>query len=56
VTGPFSKAAMGRKVTDGSLNRDTLVWTQGQDGWIKAEDVPDLNSIFTVAPPPPPGV
>ncbi len=56
VTGPFSKAAMGRKVTDGSLTRDTMVWTQGQDGWIRAEDVPDLAQIFTVAPPPPPGV
>ena len=55
VTGPFSKAAMGRKVTDGTLSRDTMVWTQGQDGWMKAEDATDLNSIFTVAPPPPPG-
>jgi membrane protease subunit (stomatin/prohibitin family) len=55
VTGPFSKAAMGRKVTEGGLSRDTMVWTQGQDGWIRAEDVADLNNIFTVAPPPPPG-
>ena len=55
VTGPFSKAAMGRKVTEGAVNRDTMVWTQGQDGWIRAEDVADLNAIFTVAPPPPPG-
>jgi hypothetical protein len=55
VTGPFSKAAMGRKVTDGTVSRDTMVWTQGQDGWIRAEDVGDLNAIFTVAPPPPPG-
>ncbi|MCK0120044.1 SPFH domain-containing protein [Loktanella sp. F6476L] len=55
VTGPFSKAAMGRKVTEGALTRDTMVWTQGQDGWMRAEDVADLNSIFTVAPPPPPG-
>jgi membrane protease subunit (stomatin/prohibitin family) len=52
VTGPFSKAAMGRKVTEGDLTRDTMVWTQGQDGWKRAEDAIDLATIFTVAPPP----
>ncbi len=55
VSGPFSKAAMGRKVTDGSLNRDSMVWTQGQDGWMRAEDVAELAQLFTVMPPPPPG-
>ncbi|MGP1358064.1 SPFH domain-containing protein, partial [Roseicyclus sp.] len=37
--GPFSKASLGRMVTDGALTRETLVWTQGQDGWKRAEDV-----------------
>jgi membrane protease subunit (stomatin/prohibitin family) len=55
VTGPFSKAAMGRMVTDGTLSRDTMVWTQGQDGWMRAEDAAGLATVFTVAPPPPPG-
>ncbi len=55
VSGPFSKATMGRKVTDGSLNRDSMVWTQGQDGWMRAEDVAELAQLFTVMPPPPPG-
>ncbi len=55
VTGPFSKAAMGRKVTAGDLSRDSMVWTQGQDGWMKAEDVTELAQLFTVMPPPPPG-
>lgn len=54
VTGPFSKAAMGRMVTDGKLSRDTMVWTQGQDGWMKAEDVIELAQLFTILPPPPP--
>ncbi len=53
VTGPFSKAAMGRKVTDGTLNRDSMVWTQGQDGWLPADDT-ELAQLFTVLPPPPP--
>ncbi|UWR34346.1 SPFH domain-containing protein [Sulfitobacter sp. W027] len=54
TSGPFSKAAMGRKVTDGGLTRDSLVWTPGQDGWQRAEDVAELAQLFTVMPPPPP--
>ena len=52
--GPFSKARLGRMVTDGEITRETFVWTQGQDGWMKAEDVPELAQLFTVMPPPPP--
>ncbi|MEX0340197.1 MAG: SPFH domain-containing protein [Arenibacterium sp.] len=53
--GPFSRAAMGRMVTDGTLTRETYVWTEGQDGWMRAEDVAELARLFTVMPPPPPG-
>ncbi len=52
--GPFSKAAMGRMATEGAMTRDTMVWTQGQDGWMRAEDVAELAQLFTVLPPPPP--
>ncbi len=52
--GPFSKATMGRMATDGALGRDSWVWTPGQDGWKKAEDVAELAQLFTVMPPPPP--
>jgi membrane protease subunit (stomatin/prohibitin family) len=55
VSGPFSKAAMGRMVTDGKLSRDSMVWTQGQDGWMAAGDVMELAQLFTIMPPPPPG-
>ena len=37
--GPFSKAKMGRMAADGALTRESWVWTQGQDGWMRAEDV-----------------
>jgi membrane protease subunit (stomatin/prohibitin family) len=53
--GPFSKARLGRMATDGELSRDPYVWTAGQDGWLKAEDVPELAQLFTILPPPPPG-
>jgi len=55
TSGPFSKAAMGRKAAEGILTRETYVWTAGQDGWQRAEDVIELAQLFTVMPPPPPG-
>ncbi|WP_299848709.1 SPFH domain-containing protein [uncultured Roseovarius sp.] len=53
--GPYAKADLGRMVGEGTLTRDTLVWTAGQDGWERAEDVQELAQLFTVMPPPPPG-
>jgi len=52
--GPFSKADLGRMASAGELKRETYVWTQGQDGGKKAEDVAELAQLFTVMPPPPP--
>lgn len=54
--GPFSKASLGRMARDGTLTRKTHVWTAGQDGWIIAEDVQELAQLFTILPPPPPGI
>ncbi|MGJ8585130.1 MAG: SPFH domain-containing protein [Marinosulfonomonas sp.] len=52
--GPISKATLGRMAADGKFTRDTYVWTPGQDGWMRAEDVTELAQLFTVMPPPPP--
>ena len=52
--GPYSRASLGRMASDGSLTRETLVWTAGQDGWKKADDVAALAQLFTILPPPPP--
>ncbi|MFT5870694.1 MAG: membrane protease subunit (stomatin/prohibitin family) [Paracoccaceae bacterium] len=52
--GPFSKASLGQMAADGRLSRDSLVWTAGQDGWIKADDIRELAQLFTILPPPPP--
>ncbi|WP_172296850.1 SPFH domain-containing protein [Pseudoruegeria sp. HB172150] len=52
--GPFSKASLGRMAAAGELTRESFVWTAGQDGWMKAEDVNELAQLFTVMPPPPP--
>ncbi len=55
TTGPFSRATLGRMASEDAFGRDDWIWTQGQDGWKKAEDVAELAQLFTVAPPPPPG-
>ncbi|MEB8386828.1 SPFH domain-containing protein [Rhodobacteraceae bacterium KMM 6894] len=52
--GPYSKARLGRMAADGQMTRDTQVWTAGQDGWMRAEDVRELAQLFTILPPPPP--
>ncbi|MEP6018043.1 MAG: SPFH domain-containing protein [Paracoccaceae bacterium] len=52
--GPYSKAQMGRMAQVGELTRESHVWTQGQDGWLRAEDVRELAQLFTILPPPPP--
>jgi membrane protease subunit (stomatin/prohibitin family) len=56
TSGPFSKAALGRMSKDGTLTRDSLVWTAGQDGWMRAEDVQELAQLFTILPPPAPQI
>ena len=55
TSGPFSKADLGRMAAKGDMTRDSFVWTPGQDGWLRAEDVDELAQLFTVMPPPPPG-
>ena len=54
TSGPYSRADLGKMVSGGEMTRDTYVWTQGQDGWMRAEDVTELAQLFTVMPPPPP--
>lgn len=52
ASGPYGKAHLGRLVNEGKFNRDTLVWTPGQDGWKEADEVPALAQLFTMLPPP----
>lgn len=53
TTGPYSKADLGQMADKGEVDRQSWVWTPGQDGWKHAEDT-ELSELFTVAPPPPP--
>ncbi len=50
--GPFSKARLGRMQNEGQLTRNSLVWSEGMDGWTAAGEVTELGKLFTVLPPP----
>lgn len=54
ATGPYGRGHLGRMAADGSLTRETLVWTPGSSGWLKADEIAELAQLFTIAPPPPP--
>jgi membrane protease subunit (stomatin/prohibitin family) len=51
--GPFTEGDLARQVTQGSLTRTTMVWTQGQDGWKMAAET-ELARLLDELPPPPP--
>ena len=38
-------------ILQGSVNRDTLVWTQGMANWVAAAQVPTLAGLFMTPPP-----
>jgi membrane protease subunit (stomatin/prohibitin family) len=52
--GPFNRADLGQMASRGEVSRETHVWTQGLDGWKRAEEIAELAQLFTVQPPPPP--
>jgi membrane protease subunit (stomatin/prohibitin family) len=52
--GPYDMATLTTQARSGSLTRSTLVWKQGMAGWVAAESVPELQSLFAAVPPPVP--
>ena len=54
--GPLEVAELGRRVEQGSLQRDTYVWSQGMRDWQPAGQVPALRFLFQQSPAVPPPV
>ena len=50
--GPFDLAALQQKAAAGQFTRGTLVWKQGMAGWVAAEAVAELQTVFATVPPP----
>lgn len=51
-TGPVDRVQLAQVVTQGRVQRDTLVWAAGMAGWTPAGQVPQLASLFAAVPPP----
>ncbi|APZ94303.1 SPFH domain-containing protein [Fuerstiella marisgermanici] len=52
--GPFSMQQLASGIASGEVKPDTMVWTNGMQGWAAAGQVPQLSSSFGAVPPPPP--
>lgn len=50
--GPFNLSQLGELVEKQVLNRDTLVWKKGLPAWVPAGEQADLQSLWTMTPPP----
>jgi len=48
--GPFSLEQVEKDLLSGEIDADTLIWTQGMDGWTKASSI--LSTTFKQTPPP----
>ena len=52
--GPFSLEQMVAGISSGQVKPDSMVWTDGMQGWAQASQVPQLASYFGGSAPPPP--
>lgn len=50
--GPHSLAAIAAMAANGTLTKQTMVWTKGMPGWAAAGEVPKLSDYFDNEPPP----
>jgi membrane protease subunit (stomatin/prohibitin family) len=54
TTGPFDLNTLKLQARAGTFTRQTLVWREGQAGWMAAAQLPELGAVFAAVPPPPP--
>lgn len=50
--GPFTIDTLKQMIAKNEFSKETLVWKQGMDNWIKAAEVSDLQPVFGSIPPP----
>jgi membrane protease subunit (stomatin/prohibitin family) len=54
--GPFVPGQIQSGIAAGQVNKDTLVWAAGMEGWKKAGEVAELKGLFGGGGPAPPPV
>lgn len=52
--GPYDMSMLSQMALLGTLTGDSLVWRNGMAAWERADDVPELKSLFTSTMPPVP--
>lgn len=50
--GPYPLTELKNLVTNGSVNQESLVWTDGMANWQKASEVDGVKDLFSSMPPP----
>jgi len=50
--GPYPEAQFRDLIARGTVNAQTLVWSEGMAGWTAAGQVTELASVFGAVPPP----
>ena len=56
ATGPYDMNILRQMAVTGQISPDSLVWTNGMNGWEKAGTINDLKSLFLAPPPIPPTI
>jgi membrane protease subunit (stomatin/prohibitin family) len=54
--GPFDLNKIKELISNGSINKETLVWKAGMENWDNAGKQTELNNLFNAVPPPPPSI
>ena len=59
--GPFSVEQIGKRVSSGEVNSESLVWTEGMENWVAASSIAVLQPVLakksgSTPPPVPPSV
>jgi hypothetical protein len=50
--GPFTEDVIISHIIANRINKVTMVWFNGLPGWMQAEQVPEVNKLFALVPPP----
>jgi hypothetical protein len=50
--GPFTENDLTGHIVAGRVTKATMVWMQGMPIWMPAEQVMDVNKLFSLVPPP----
>lgn len=50
--GPFAESELTSHIIAGRVQKSTMVWLQGMPSWMPAEQVMDVNKLFSMLPPP----